>query len=504
MLDFVIVGSGAAGSIVAERLTQNPACKVCLIEAGGEPPEITWKDNTWFLAANDDRNVWNAEGSIQAYSRKCPTKMGKMLGGSTGINAGLWVKGHASVYDSWDWPGFTSADVHGALHDMECSTLPGRGKGGPVKIRHATKTAIFEDISQGAQELGSPRHEDMNAEPTGSPLGHGPMDSNMEEDGTRCGCYKAFLVGAMGRPNLTVMTETLVVKVVLEGCRAVGVELEGGEVIRARSEVILSAGSYNSPQLLMLSGIGEEDHLKQHGLDVAVPLPGVGCGLADHPWVPMFFKIKEGVDLPETVQHGSLLGAGRVDGRTDSGLPPDFYVIFVARKTCIPGMPAPVEGDVIMTALYGACPKSRGQVSLASSDPKAAPKIELNYFSHPEDMYTARKAAEMARAWATSGPMMSKWVETEVVPGAAVTGEALDDFLAAAAHTEWHPCGTCRMGPDLDAFAVVDQELRVRGCKGLRVVDASVLPSIPTGNIQAPVMGVAALAAKLIEQSWAS
>jgi choline dehydrogenase len=523
--DYVIVGAGSAGCVLANRLSADPTVKVALIEAGGRDR------NPWIhIPAGYYRNFSNPSVTWQFGSgpephldnRIIPWPRGRVLGGSSAINGLLYVRGQAQDFDVWRQlgnPGWSYRDVlpyFKRAEDQERGADDYHGTGGPLGVSDVRlrQNQMCEAFIAACEAAGIPRNRDFNgADQEGA--GYFQLTNR---NGRRCSAAVAYLKPARSRPNLSIITGALVRQIRLEGRRATGVEYERGgrvETVHAAGEVVLSAGAIGSPHILQLSGIGPAETLKAAGVTVRHELAGVGENLQDHlqvrfvyacngpgslndVWHSRWQQFLTGLEYALTRRGILTIGAGAVGAfarsRPDVDLP-DVQFHFLPLSADRPGQGLHEFSGVTATVCQ-LRPESRGRLWLASSDPATPPKIVSNYLATETDRRVLLDGMKLIRR-TTSQPAFAKFVVREHLPGPETTSdEALMAYARAYATTVFHPCGTCKMGSD--AKAVVDARLRLHGIAGLRVVDASIMPTMTSGNTNAPTIMIGEKAADMI------
>ncbi|MCC6007127.1 MAG: GMC family oxidoreductase N-terminal domain-containing protein [Rhodobacteraceae bacterium] len=527
--DVVVVGAGSAGAVLAGTLARDPACRVLLIEAGGRDwnPLLRVPLMTGVLLRGRHANwFYHSEPEPGLNNRRLFWPRGKVLGGSSAINGMVWTRGTPSDYDGWaqrGLPDWTWEKVLPAYRAIECywrGDSPWHGGSGPQPVTRLERLhPLSQAFLEAGQAAGHPLAEDFNGP---APEGVGQYDFTIS-GGRRVSAANAYLAPLRGRANLQVLTGGHVLGLMLERGRAKGVEVAlGGRrlQVHAAHEVVLSAGTVNTPQILMLSGIGPAEALRAHDIEVRTDLPGVGQNLQDHLLVRVEHDCTEPITLHALLRADRAalaLGQALVSGtgpaarfplevgaflRSDpSRSEPDLQAHFLpGLSTAAVRMPfsrgRPGAGHGFFANIYQLRPESRGEVALRSGDPLLAPLIRGNYLSAPVDIAMLRAGVRALRDIFAQAPF-DRWRGAERAPGHARQSDAdLDAWIRANADTVFHPVGTCRMG--IDAMAVTDSRLRVHGVEGLRVADASVMPAMPGCNTHAPSMMIGARAAEFI------
>jgi choline dehydrogenase len=522
--DYIIVGTGSAGSVLANRLSARPDVTVLVLEAGGSDSSMFVRMPAGIANLSTPRFNWGYETVPQAAmnGRRMYQPRGRVLGGSSSVNAMVYMRGQAADYDHWrqlgntGWsytdvlPYFKKAENNERLYDDF------HGQGGPLNVAERPYTNPLSQIFvAAAQQAGIPLNPDFN----GAVQAGCGLFQVTQKNGARCSAAAAYLHPAESRPNLTIVTKALATRVAVEHGRAVALDYMQGRkrrTVRARREIVLAGGAFNSPQLLLLSGIGPADELRAVGIAVAHDLPGVGKNLQDHlnvnilqhaaPKTTLDDKAKLLQSIPVALEWALYRTGPGTSNVAEAGAfivsglgaaTPDIQYHFIPAQV-VDHARTKLDGYGI--TLHACClrPQSRGEVRLTSADPLAPPAIDPNYLAASYDLKILIDGICRGRD-ILGAPAFRPWLGEERIPGAAAQSDAeLEHFIRAAAETEYHPVGTCKMGSD--AMAVVDESLRVRGIDGLRVIDASIMPTLVSGNTNAPTIMIAEKGAAMMLQ----
>jgi len=516
--DYIIVGAGSAGCVLASRLTEDPHTRVLLLEAGGADKGLYIRIPAAFSKLYKTKLDWNYETEPEPslHNRSLYWPRGKMLGGSSSMNAMIYARGNPLDYDHWESLGNAGWGFKDLLPYFKKSEMQQHGESayhggsGPLHVSDLRRVnPLTRAFLEAAEALGHPRNPDFNG---AHHEGVGVYQVT-QKNGRRHSCADAYLCPALTRRNLSVLTEAHAARVLVETGRARGLEyLQAGtrKTVRADREIILAGGSVNSPQLLLLSGIGPVDEVRKAGIHAVHDLPGVGKNLQDHPMVSVGYLCHEPVSMATAESIPNLLryllfrsgplvsnvAEAGIFARTRPEIPvPDLQLLFGPAYYVNHGLNPRKEhcfgfGPTLLT------PESRGSIKLKSANPLDPPAIRANYLSTRSDMQVIVEGVKLSRSLAHSQPF-ARYRGDELHPGSHVkSDEEIVEFIRNEAQTLYHPVGSCKMGSD--AMAVVDHRLRVKGIEGLRVVDASVMLCITAGNTNAPTIMIAEKAADMI------
>ena len=491
VFDYIVVGSGASGAVVARRMAENPYNKVVLLEAGGTDlkPSIL-ATQFWFLNQGTEVDwAFKAEPGHHVNNRSIIQAAGRVLGGSTSINGMVWARGHAHDFDRWareagdeSWGYQHALNVYKRIEDWHGTPDPERrGRGGNVFVQAAPEpNPMAPAFVRAAESIGFKAFDDHNGIMMEGPGGAAITNVRIR-DGRRLSTSASYLYPVMDQPNLTVLTGAYVHRVIFDGKTATAVQFSWQNevhIVRAAREIVLSAGALQTPKILMLSGIGDRNDLARFGIETVSHLPGVGRNFQDHPMIAAtLWEPQEPTAVRGNAAEANLFARSRNDLDT-----PDLHIFHIE---------VPYLSE--RTAKYGVNgawsinpglvrPESRGRIKLRSADPREAPEIQANMLSDPRDLEALRKAMEISRELGNS-QAMKPFVKREILPGNR-RGEELDDLIRDGATSMHHPTSSAKMGQD--DLSVVDSTLKVYGVANLRVADASIMPHVTTGNTQAP------------------
>ena len=524
--DYIVIGAGSAGCVVASRLAEEPGARILLLEAGGSDKKLGIKmPSAFYMPLHDQRINWGyySEPEPGLDNRKIHCPRGKVLGGSSSINGMVYIRGHREDFDGWDRLGASGWNYQTVLPyfkksqraDCRSDPHPFLGHDGPIATTTGNmENPLYSTFLEAAQSAGYPLNPDVNGV---NQEGFGPMPMTVDS-GIRASTYRAYIDNLAPKSNLKVSSNSFTNKIIIQNGKATGVCYSRGRkkiTALAKSEVILCAGAINSPQLLMLSGIGNAEKLSRFQIKVAADLPGVGENLMDH----LEVYVQQACIRPVSLQRNlgwlgkSFIGATWLANRKGLGATNHFEVggfIKSDDKLSYPDiqfhfLPVAMSYDgKVKASQHGfqvhvgpMLPKSRGRISLRSDDPKIPPKIQFNYMTRQEDFFVFREAIKAARIIFKQS-QFDEFRGEELNPGKnCQSNDELDDFIRQNAESAYHPCGTCKMGIGPDS--VVDPAGKVHGIDSLRVADASVFPLITNGNLNAPTIMLAERIAELIK-----
>ena len=491
--DYIVCGSGTSGSVVARRLAENPDVRVLLLEAGGSDDVPSVDDaSIWFTNLGSERDwQFQARPNPHLNNRTMPLSMGKVLGGGSSINVMVWSRGHSSDWDffasesgdpAWNYQ--STLATYRRIENWRGTPDPvRRGTGGPVFVQPVPDpNPVAPAMLRAAAEQGMTVYDDQNGALMEGP-GGAALTNVCLSNGRRRSIFRSYVYPVMAQPNLTVLTHTHVLRVLLEGKRAVGVEvIHDGKVMsfKARHEVVLSTGAINTPKILMLSGIGDARQLVRHGIPVVQNLPGVGQNYQDHIMVSGCIWEYEQAQAPR-----NNAGESTFFWKSDPALElPDIQTFLAEIPIATPEAQATFNPPAAAWSLLPGLvrPKSRGSITLTGASAMDPLNIDSAALAEPEDLQALVRAVQLCREIGNSSIMRS-FARREVMPG-PLRGEALESFVRNTASTVWHQSCTAKMGRD--AMSVVDARLRVYGIEGLRIADASIMPRVTTGNTMAP------------------
>jgi choline dehydrogenase len=499
--DYIVVGAGTAGCVVASRLSEDSDVRVLLLEAGSSQPLPAMAVPGRWLTLLGTNAVWGDSGAVNRFTgAPVPTPRGRALGGSSSINGLVFLRGPRSSYDLWPSQGAPGCGFEDLLPFFKRSeTAAGRdpalrGMTGPLSVAPPSEpNPVIAAAVDAAVEVGYQRAHDLSS---GLEIGFGWPDANIV-DGVRQSASDAYLGPVADRPNLEIVTDAVAQRLLIQNNRCVGVEyVSAGEIFAANcsTEVVLTAGAIGSAQLLMLSGIGPAAHLNDVGVTPLHDLPGVGANLHDHPFATITYRSKQPTPLNPANPLGEAVGYACTDRATNG---PDLQFVLISVPIPCPGLETPEHGYSIAFSVMA--PHSRGSVRLQSSDPQTLPVVDPDYLGDDRDVAAMTEGLRLARRIGRADAL-SAWRDSEVHPGETTSDGDLSGiraYLRQSLKCYFHYVGTCRIGDD--RMAVIDPRLCVHGITSLRVADASVMPSIVSANTNAAVYGIAEYAAELIK-----
>lgn len=528
--DYIIVGAGSAGCVLANRLSADPALSVCLVDFGGNDNNIFIKMPTALsIPMNMDKFNWGFESQPEPglNNRRLDCPRGKVLGGSSSINGMVYVRGHACDFEEWESEGASGWGYSSVLPYFKRAEtwIKGedtyRGGDGPVGVNNGNemkRSPLYTTFIKAGEEAGYPITDDYNGY---AQEGFGPMHMTVEK-GVRASTSHAYLNSVKSRPNLTILTHCMAEKIVFDGTRATGLQIRQGnvsKVMSAKREIIVSAGSIGSPTLLQRSGIGPAEKLKEVGVTPIIDLPGVGANLQDHLEVYFQYKCHKPITLNSKLGWISkgLIGARWFFFKSGLGATnhfescafirskagqkwPDIQYHFLPAAMRYDGRTA-FDGHGYQVHVGPNKPKSRGTVMISSQNADHKPNIQFNYITDKQDIEDWRHVIRLSREILTQ-PAFDEYRGDEIQPGSEIlSDEEIDRWVRNNVESAYHPSCTCKIGADTDKMAVLDSDCRVRGAQNLRVVDSSIFPTIPNGNLNAPTIMVAEKAAdKILEK----